>query len=130
MASKAYQIPNTNTTLEKGSLMMIPVYAIHHDAEWYPEPEVFDPNRFLPDEVQKRHHMSFLPFGEGPRNCIGLRFGMMQARVGLITLLKNFEITTCSKSIVPLVFSNKSLVLSPEGGLFLKFKAITNVNKI
>lgn len=103
---------------------MVPVYAIHHDAEWYPEPEMFDPNRFLPNEAQKRHPMSFLSFGEGPRNCIGIRFAKMQARVGLITLLKNFEISTCSKSVVPLVFSTKMFALSPQGGIFLKFKDI------
>lgn len=104
--------------------MMIPVYAIHHDAEYYPEPEVFDPNRFLPEEVKKRHNMSYLPFGEGPRMCVGFRFAIMQTHIGLITLLKNFEITTCSKSIVPLVFSNNGFVLSSKGGLFLKFTEI------
>lgn len=104
--------------------MIIPVYAIHHDAEYYPEPEVFDPNRFLPEEVEKRPNMTFLAFGEGPRICLGLRFAMMQTLVGLITLLRNFEITTCSKSIVPLVFSSNGFVLSSKGGLFLKFREL------
>lgn len=62
--------------------------------------------------------------GDGPRNCIGLRFGMMQARVGLVTLIQNFEFTPCSKSTIPLVFSKRNLVLSPEGGLWLSVKKV------
>lgn len=128
-ATNAYQIPNTNVTLEKASLIIIPVYAIHHDNEFFPEPEIFDPNRFLPEEVKKRHNLSFLAFGDGPRSCIAHRFARMKVRVGLITLLKSFEITTCSKSIVPLVYSNERIVLSPKGGLFFKIRAIDDSSR-
>lgn len=105
-------------------MVLIPVYAIHNDPQLYPDPERFDPDRFLPDELCKRHPMSFLPFGEGPRNCIALRFGMMQARIGLIMLLKNFHLTTCSKTIVPIVFAKNRMLLTPDAGLFLTIKAI------
>lgn len=122
--TKDYPVPDTNHVLQQNTLVMIPVYAIHHDSDYYPNPEVFNPDRFKPEAVHKRHPQSFIPFGDGPRNCIGLRFGMMQARVGLVTLLRNFEFTTCSKSIIPLVFSKRNVVLSPEGGLWLSVKHI------
>jgi cytochrome P450 family 6 len=57
--------------LEKGILTIIPVLGLHHDPKYYPDPERFDPERFSKEEIEKRHHYVYLPFGEGPRICIG-----------------------------------------------------------
>jgi cytochrome P450 family 6 len=70
--TKAYKIPDTDIVLEKGMLSVIPVLALHHDPKYYPEPERFDPERFSEEEKAKRHHYVYLPFGEGPRICIGM----------------------------------------------------------
>ena len=121
---KEYKVPGTEWTLDKNTRLFVPVYAIHHDPEYYPNPELYDPERFSAEEVQKRENVTFLPFGDGPRNCIGLRFGMMQARVGLVTLLQNYELSFYEKSVVPLKISKKSFVLSPDHGVYLKFKKI------
>jgi len=50
---------------------VIPIYALHHDTNYYPEPKTFDPERFNEEEKAKRHHYVYLSFGEGPRLCIG-----------------------------------------------------------
>lgn len=117
-------MPGTNHVIQKGLPIVIPVFAIQRDAQYYPDPEKFNPARFEGEEAKQRNAMLWLPFGEGPRNCIGLRFGMMQARIGLVTLLKNFEVTICSKTDIPLSFEPKPLILTPKGGIYLKFKAI------
>ncbi|XP_011192513.1 cytochrome P450 6a22-like [Zeugodacus cucurbitae] len=74
-----YKIPGTNITLEKGTNIYIPMKEIHYDPEIYENPKEFRPERFNPEEVQKRHPQAFLGFGDGPRNCIGLRFGNLIA---------------------------------------------------
>jgi cytochrome P450 family 6 len=68
---KPYTIPGTNIELEKDSAVAIPIMGLHHDPQYYPQPQVFDPNRFLPAEKVTRSPYVFLPFGTGPRNCIG-----------------------------------------------------------
>lgn len=104
--------------------MFVPVYAIQHDPEYYPNPELFDPDRFTADEVQNRNSSTYMPFGDGPRNCIGIRFGMMQARIGLVTLLSNYEFSICDQSTIPLKIAKKEFVLTAEGGVYLNIRKI------
>lgn len=68
--------------------------------------------------------MAWLAFGDGPRNCIGLRFAMMQVRIGLIQLLRNFEFTVCDKTTSKPEFIPSSVVLSPKHGIHLKLKPL------
>ena len=119
-----YTVPGTKHVIPKDTFIQIPVYALHRDPEFYPEPDQFNPDRFLPEEVKKRHPYVFLPFGEGPRICIGLRFGVMQAKIGLITLLRNFRFTPSSQTPAKIVFDPKSFILSPSTGNYLKVDKI------
>lgn len=63
-----YPVPGSDVVIEKGKTVLIPIHAIHHDPEYYPNPEKFDPDRFDAEEKSKRDTMTWLAFGSGPRN--------------------------------------------------------------
>lgn len=65
------QIDGKEITLEKGTILTIPLYAMHTDPNYFPEPEKFDPERFSDENVDKIVPLTYIPFGSGPRNCIG-----------------------------------------------------------
>jgi cytochrome P450 family 6 len=69
--TKKYKIPGTNVTIEKGTSIIIPVIGLHRDQKYYPDPEKFDPDRFSEEMKNKKPQFTYLPFGEGPRICIG-----------------------------------------------------------
>jgi len=73
MCTKRYTLPDTDVQIEVGDELTIPVYSLHHDPQYYPNPEVFDPYRFTEEAKKSRPQYTFLPFGEGPRQCIGMR---------------------------------------------------------
>ncbi|GAB0087593.1 Cytochrome P450 [Sergentomyia squamirostris] len=123
-ATNAYTIPGTNHVIEKGIGAFIPVFAIHRDPEIYPNPERFDPNRFIEDEIAKRHPMAWIPFGEGPRMCVGMRFGMMQVRLGLASVVNKYRIQVTQKTPIPIVFDPNSAFLASKGGMWLKIEKI------
>ncbi|KAH8255396.1 hypothetical protein KR038_002387 [Drosophila bunnanda] len=124
VASEDYEIPardgGESVVLEKGTNIHIPVRAIHYDPDIYPEPNEFRPERFDPAACQERPTVAFLGFGDGPRNCIGLRFGRMQVKVGLITLLLGFRFRLPSGSPDKLTVSRRTMILMPDKGVRLQ----------
>lgn len=120
-----YQVPNSNIYLEKDTIVLIPAMGFHYDPEIFPNPDNFDPDRFSKENIAKGH-LAWMPFGHGPRNCIGLRFGMMQTRLGIATVLKNFFVTPSQNTPVPLKIDPSGQLLSPKGGLYLNLKPIEN----
>ncbi|XP_076383670.1 cytochrome P450 6A1-like [Megalopta genalis] len=122
--NREYTFRNTKVTIPKGTGISIPVYALHHDPSIYPNPEVFDPERFNDDAVAARHPMSFLPFGDGPRNCIAARFGTYQTKVGLIKTLENFNFSVCERTMIPYECDPRSIIYSPKRGIYLKISKV------
>ncbi|XP_037036560.1 probable cytochrome P450 6a21 [Bradysia coprophila] len=107
-----YTIPDTNIVINSGMSVIIPIHAIHHDSRYFYDPEVFNPDRFSNEELRKRPQCSFLPFGDGPRNCIGMRFGQMQVKLGIATMIKNFEFSFDENTTYPLWMDTRNIVVT------------------
>ncbi|XP_072749254.1 cytochrome P450 9e2-like [Anoplolepis gracilipes] len=123
VCNKAYELPpalpgEKSFTMKKGMTFWIPLYAIHHDAKYYDDPEKFRPERFLDN---KMYHNSpyYMPFGLGPRMCIAYRFAMLKIKILLFHLLARCELKPCAKTMLPMKFSKKSLTIRPESGFWL-----------
>ncbi|OXU30705.1 hypothetical protein TSAR_012773 [Trichomalopsis sarcophagae] len=121
---KPYTFSGTKVTIPKDTELWIPIYAIQHDPEIYPEPEKYDPERFDDENVKQRHTSFYLPFGDGPRNCIGARFGNYQTKLGIIQVLKNYKVEVCDQTRIPYVIDPKQFLLTPIDGIKLKFRKI------
>ncbi|XP_046482187.1 probable cytochrome P450 6a13 [Neodiprion pinetum] len=118
---RPYELPGTNVVLPVGSKCIIPIYALHHDPEFWPNPSKFDPERFSEEGKAKQTPYTFMPFSIGPRTCIGSRFAEQQTKVGILTMLDKFKIILCEKSQNPLKYRNGAgLFLMPERGFWIK----------
>ncbi|XP_063224765.1 cytochrome P450 6j1-like [Bacillus rossius redtenbacheri] len=126
-SSTEYKVSGTNFTIPKETTVMIPVWAIHNDPNLYPLPDKFEPERFTPENKEKIHHFAHLPFGEGPRICIGMRFGQMQVKTALVHVLSSFQVRPCSTTPKPpLVMKNFGGTLIPRDDILLTFTRVAN----
>ncbi|CAK9832943.1 Cytochrome P450 6a2 [Anthophora retusa] len=119
-----YTFNDTKVTIPKDTMIWVPVYAIHRDPDIYPNPDSFDPERFTDEAVAARHPMNYLPFGDGPRNCIGARFAVYQTKIGLITILRNHKVDVCDKTTIPYEFDPGAFLLAPKGGIYLRITKV------
>ena len=89
-------------TVPKGTRVFINVQDLHMDPEhWGPEPvDEFVPERFAPDRKGARYPMVFLPFGGGPRICVGMRFALMEAKMAVINMLQRYTVVKCNSTKV------------------------------
>ncbi|ODM88140.1 Cytochrome P450 4C1 [Orchesella cincta] len=80
-----------------GTQVAIVPWAIHRNEDYWPNPETFNPDRFLPEECAKRHAYAYLPFSAGPRNCIGLKLGLNEMKTVAAHVLRNFNVSSTDR---------------------------------
>lgn len=119
---------NRHFFIEPGQMVLIPVHGIHHDPEFYPEPSQFIPERFLAAQLSQRPTCAWLPFGDGPRNCIGMRFGKMQTNIALFHLLRRYQFSVCARTVSEIKFLKSNILMAPAHGIYLKVEDVPLLN--
>ena len=118
--TKTYQIPGTDIVIPKGGEVWINVASIHSDPKHYDSPLEFNPENFSKENKAKRNPYAFLPFGQGPRNCIGMRFALLEAKCALATVVKNFTLLPSGKTKEPIEIDPISAITYPKHGLYAR----------
>lgn len=101
--------------------LYIPVYPMHLDPKFFPNPEVFNPDRFAAKNKENIVPCSFLGFGAGSHNCIGERYGILQAKTGLIKTFMNFRLEASPSTPPKIIINPKAPVIQPDKPLLVNF---------
>lgn len=121
VAIKKYKIPNSDLVIEPGMLVICPIQGIQSDPDYHPKPMEFNPERFTQLEYAEALKTAYYPFGDGPRNCIGLRLGKLIAKVGLATILAKYNFELGPQHVnKELEFNRRAFLLAAESGIDLK----------
>lgn len=108
--------------IEKGKNFYIPIYGFHHDEKYFKNSDKFDPERFSDENKGNIDPDTYLPFGIGPRNCIGSRFALMEIKTIIYYLLLNFNFEATAKTQIPIKLSTNPNQLQSEKGIHVNFK--------
>lgn len=131
-------------------MVVIPILGLQTDPEYYPNPDLYDPDRYSDTNKSNKIAFTWMPFGEGPRICIGtnigsynkkktkiyvsvcmfvgMRFGLMQTKIGLVTLLNKNRVTLSSKTKIPLKLDAKTFITTTESPIYLNIERVFRHN--
>lgn len=143
LCSKEYTFESDDKKfiIEKGQSFWIPIHGLHHDPNYYSEPEKFDPERFSDENRGRIIHGTYIPFGTGPRNCIGRlsmkyfsitayilfhvrpfsgsRFALMEIKAIIYYMLLKFKMEPNENTQIPLKYKKQPITISTERGIHL-----------
>ncbi|KAM7349838.1 putative cytochrome P450 28d1 [Cochliomyia hominivorax] len=122
-------INNDGVSLEiqPGDICLISQHSMHHDEEFFPQPEEFMPERFTEENGGTKNYKDmgvYLPFGDGPRICLGMKFALTQAKAAIVEVIKHFEITVNERTRKDNYQSADSFMSGLDGGIFLDIKEL------
>jgi len=116
-----FKVPGSDFIIPAGMLVQLPTLAIMRDEKYFgPNPLKFNPENFSAEAKANRPACAFLSFGQGPRNCVGMRFAMLAMRVAAVRLVRDFNLEPCAKTVDTLIADPRSPTNQPIGGIWLK----------
>lgn len=113
--------------IEKGTAINIPIRSIQRDPEYYENPEEFLPERFDPATGGIKPFTDkcvLMPFGDGPRICLGMKFALILIKAGIVEIVKNFKVSVNCKTKEPFVLEPKHFLAIPIGGIWLDIERL------
>ncbi|XP_014488275.1 PREDICTED: cytochrome P450 9e2-like [Dinoponera quadriceps] len=121
---KNYKLPPAkpgckSVIVESNSMIWVSVYALHNDPKYFPNPSKFDPERFSDENKDNIMPYTYMPFGLGPRMCIGNRFALMETKLLVANLLHKFVFKATEKTVESVVFDEKQFTLQPKSGFWI-----------
>ncbi|XP_014281614.1 cytochrome P450 6a2 isoform X2 [Halyomorpha halys] len=106
--------------VEKGDQMIIPTWSLQHDPQYFPDPEKFDPERFSEQNKDSIVPYTYLPFGEGPRMCLGMRFSQLQMKVGIVSILSKYNVEPTKDTQIPIPLKGRAFSTLPDVAVNLR----------
>ncbi|EDX05859.1 probable cytochrome P450 6w1 [Drosophila simulans] len=122
--------PFHNMELPHGMSIYMSTLAVHRDPQYWPDPEKFDPERFSSSNRENLNMDAYMPFGVGPRNCIGMRLGLLQSKLGLVHMLRNHRIHMCDKTIRKIEWAATSPVIASKHDIVLRLEKVSGNNDV
>lgn len=113
--------------IPKGVTCFINMYSLHRNSEYFKDPEMYIPERFLSKQVRNRHPFSYVPFSGGPKNCLGQRFAQMEAKTVMAKVLRKYTLES-TRPINQLRITYE-MILKARGGLRIWFRERTHVDR-
>ena len=107
----------------KGVGVNIPTYVLRHDPKVWDKTQEVNPDNFSPEAKQRRDPYSYLPFGTGPRQFIGMRLALLEIKQGLLKIMQRFKSERAPET-VPVLEHRAVLLLAPKEKMYLKIKAL------
>ena len=104
--------------IEKGTDVVFPIFTLHRDPTYWPDPDKFDPERFNPNNEQSYPTFAYIPFGEGPRACIGKRMVLLEVKIVLITIFRKLRFIRTADTEVPLDLCY-GISMTPKNGIMV-----------
>jgi len=105
-------IGDTGLTIPKGMMVNFDMQTLHHSPKYYPNPDRWDPERFMPENKDQLVPYTYMPFGMGPRNCVGMRFALMEAKTAIAHLVNKFKFVRTPNTTVPLEIKKFEVLLT------------------